>query len=46
MSLGALERVNTGHLKPGAHVVVLYNGIANPEDLPEPNRLDQPDPPG
>ena len=36
MSLALLKAVNTGHLKPGAHVVVLYNGIANPEDLPEP----------
>src|SRR3954447_9863504 len=36
MSLALLNAVNTGHLKPGAHVVVLYNGIANPEDLPEP----------
>ena len=36
MSLALLKAINTGHLKPGAHVVVLYNGIANPEDLPEP----------
>lgn len=36
MSLALLKAVNTGHLKPGAHVVVLYNGIAAPEDLPEP----------
>jgi DNA integrity scanning protein DisA with diadenylate cyclase activity len=36
MSLALLKAVNTGHLKPGAHVVVLYNGIATPEDLPEP----------
>jgi diadenylate cyclase len=36
MSLALLNAVNTGHLKPGAHVVILYNGIANPEDLPEP----------
>src|SRR3954447_286885 len=36
MSLALLNAVTTGHLKPGAHVVVLYNGIANPEDLPEP----------
>ena len=36
MSLALLKAVNTEHLKPGAHVVVLYNGIANPEDLPEP----------
>ena len=36
MSLALLKAVNTGHLKPGAHVVILYNGIANPEDLPEP----------
>ena len=36
MSLALLNAVNTNHLKPGAHVVVLYNGIAAPEDLPEP----------
>jgi diadenylate cyclase len=36
MSLALLNAVNTEHLKPGAHVVVLYNGIAAPEDLPEP----------
>ncbi len=36
LSLALLKAVNTNHLKPGAHVVVLYNGIAAPEDLPEP----------
>lgn len=36
MSLALLNAVNTEHLKPGAHVVVVYNGIAAPEDLPEP----------
>ena len=45
MSLALLKAVNTGHLKPGAHVVVLYNGIANPEPA-RADRLDQPDPPG
>ncbi|MCX7665238.1 MAG: hypothetical protein N2112_06815 [Gemmataceae bacterium] len=37
LSLALLKAVNTEHLKPGAHVVVVYNGIAAPEeDGPEP----------
>ncbi|MEZ6141328.1 MAG: diadenylate cyclase [Zavarzinella sp.] len=36
LSLALLKAVTTGHLKPGSHLVVVYNGIATPEDLPEP----------
>lgn len=36
LSNALLSAVSTDSLKPGAHVVVLYNGIATFEDEPEP----------
>lgn len=36
MSNALLSAVTSEELKPGAHVVVLYNGIATLEDAPEP----------
>jgi diadenylate cyclase len=36
MSDALLNAVTTNHLKPGALVVVVYNGIATLEDAPEP----------
>jgi len=36
MSNALLQAVTTEELQPGAHVVVLYNGIATLEDAPEP----------
>ena len=36
MNNALLQAVTTGDLQPGAHVVVLYNGIATLEDTPEP----------
>lgn len=36
MSNALLKAVTSGQLKPGAHVVVVYNGIATLEDAPEP----------
>lgn len=36
MSSALLNAVTSGELKPGAGVVVLYNGIATLEDAPEP----------
>ena len=36
MSNALLNAVTAEDLKPGAHVVVLYNGIATLEDAPEP----------
>ncbi len=36
MSNALLKAVTSNELKPGAHVVVLYNGIATLEDAPEP----------
>lgn len=36
MSNALLKAVSNEHLKPGAHVVVLYNGIATLDDAPEP----------
>ncbi len=36
MSNALLKAVTTGQLQPGAHVVVVYNGIATLEDAPEP----------
>lgn len=36
MSNALLTAVTSGQLKPGAHVVTLYNGIATFEDAPEP----------
>lgn len=36
MSNALLHAVATNQLQPGAHVVVLYNGIATFEDAPEP----------
>src|SRR5947208_10413687 len=36
MNTALLKAVTTGDLQPGAHAVVLYNGIATFEDAPEP----------
>jgi diadenylate cyclase len=36
MSNALLKAVAAEQLKPGAHVVVLYNGIASLDDIPEP----------
>jgi len=36
LSNALLHAVTTNQLKPGAHVVVLYNGIASLDDEPEP----------
>lgn len=36
MNNALLKAVTTGELQPGAHVIVLYNGIATLEDAPEP----------
>jgi DNA integrity scanning protein DisA with diadenylate cyclase activity len=36
MSAAVLKAVGAGDLKPGAHVVVLYNGIDTLDDAPEP----------
>jgi DNA integrity scanning protein DisA with diadenylate cyclase activity len=36
MNNALLKAVTTGDLQPGAHAVVLYNGIATVEDAPEP----------
>ena len=36
MSNALLKAVTAEQLKPGAHVVVLYNGIASMDDAPEP----------
>jgi diadenylate cyclase len=36
MSNALLKAVTSNQLQPGAHVVVLYNGIATLEDAPEP----------
>jgi DNA integrity scanning protein DisA with diadenylate cyclase activity len=36
MSNALLQAVTTEELQPGAHVVVLYNGIATLDDAPEP----------
>jgi DNA integrity scanning protein DisA with diadenylate cyclase activity len=36
LSSALLSAVTTNDLQPGAHVVVLYNGIATLEDAPEP----------
>jgi DNA integrity scanning protein DisA with diadenylate cyclase activity len=36
MSNALLKAINDEQLKPGAHVVVLYNGIATLDDAPEP----------
>lgn len=36
LSNALLHAVTTNQLQPGAHVVVLYNGIATLEDAPEP----------
>jgi len=36
LSNALLNAISGKHLKPGAHVVVLYNGIATLDDVPEP----------
>src|SRR4051794_23863168 len=36
MNAALLSAVTSGDLQPGAHAVVLYNGIATLEDAPEP----------
>ena len=36
LSNALLNAISGKHLKPGAHVVVLYNGIATLDDAPEP----------